>query len=492
MKNNILLFMVLLVAVAAGAWAEGSAGFPNMAQPTKIATRTILHGVTFNPTPVNSPTPTPKRPILHGVTLDPTVTPGNSAPVNEDPKTLMAKAQSDKCGSLAGLDSKTSILHKDVPKLADRYKKISSDLNDTANVLSIPSKLVTALDKSIVSLKAIRVGLETAEAVPQLHEKAAKLKKEVQSSLDEAVALKSKAEKISKEVAPAQKVAKEGSKGFGAASHDLTLFDMGILQNEPAATSAIQYSLDYFDDPQRSCIQGKVDPMANDATTLSVELDRAVTLMLYEPDIKGLALFKEIADKLKQAPFDDLLKDVNKLEKRLAKLDAPLKEIEKLLDKSFKVNFGIYKVKISGKTIVKGADAIEDEIRHVLGKLAWAAAKDFGVKKIIHILMSDADKDFKKVIAKLDFSTDVHLPGLGRLDGLDADLSGLVPGIPASLSFPVFNFKKPNFGIPEIDASMDLRRIGSLQLDFCSPYGYDWSKEWNKFKLKPPTLGCSK
>jgi hypothetical protein len=162
------------------------------------------------------------------------------------------------------------------------------------------------------------------------------------------------------------------------------------------------------------------------------------------------------------------------------------------MDKSFKVNFGVYKVKISGKTIVKGADEIEDEIKHVLGKLAWDAAKDFGIKKIVHILMSDADKEFKKVIAKLDFSTDVHLPGLKRLDGLDADLSALVPGIPASLSFPVINVKKPNFGIPAINASMDLRRIESLQLNFCSPYGYDWSKNWNKFKLNPPTLGCSK
>ncbi len=499
MKRTLLFTVLTLVAVlgarAESPTADALPGLPNRVQPTQAPTRAILRGVTFNPTVaagLPTPTPTPRRPILHGVTFNPTVAASIATPTpgTIDFKALMEKAQDDKCESLAALDDRTSGLHKDVTKLAARYKALSSDLGDIAKVLSIPSKLVTALDKTIASLKAVRAGLETAEAVPQIREKAQKLKESVQGSLEEAISLRTKAERIAKQVAPAQKAAQGGSTGFGQASLTLTLFDIAALRNEPAATSMIQYSIDYFPEPRRDCVQGKVDPKANNATTLVVELDRAVTVLLYEPDVPGIDPLRGLADKLKASALNDLLGDVGRLDKRIAKLDGPLKAVEKLLDESFKVDFGLYKVKVSGRVIAKGADAIESEIEHLLGKLAWKAAKEFGVKKLVNALTKDANKAFKKAYSKLDFDADVHLPGLDRLDPLESELSGLVKAIPTSLAFPVLNLHSPDFGIPGIQASMDLRGIQTFLTDISEPYGFEWAKVWDKFKLKPPTLGC--
>jgi hypothetical protein len=404
---------------------------------------------------------------------------------------LMGKAENTKCDSLAKLDKDTAALDKDTLALAGRFSDISTALGVTAKALAAPGDLSKALDAIKTALETVQAGAKAAEGVPELREKAKDLQESVGASLTEVKTLKAKADRIAAKVEPARKAAKSGSDGFGDASKVLKSFASGVLVNEPKATAIIQYSLYYLNDPQLSCLRGKVDSGAGDLDKMVLEMDRVEKIMLYSPEIPELKPFKKFAALLD--PVAKLQADVDALARRLDPLQSSLQDIERLMDKDFSIKISKkFRIKISGEIILKGSKAIQDEIEKLVGTEIYDVAKAFGLDKIIHSLVSDARKDLDRVLKKLDLGVNVHLPDLGVLDSLEAAIDAELPGLPAGIAVPKIDMSLPGFGLPGMDPSIDLTQFFPGLKNFTAPYSFDWGADWAKLEAHPPTLGCPK
>lgn len=418
----------------------------------------------------------------------------------------LARAQKEKRNSLAKLDRDTSSLHSNVHLLVARYNSISKNLKHISDMLAIPSHLASVMRKIETSLTVVKSGAKTAQGVPNLRKGAKDLEKSAGSSLAQVKAARIKTEAIAVKLAPAQKVAAKGSKGFKLAANALNGFDSAVLVKEPKATTLAQYSIYYLPKKQSACIAKKVDVLANDLDKLVIELNRVAGVLLYTPDVPAIKAFENLSAKMDA--FVKLRDAAEKLEDRLEVLEGPLKSVENFLGKSFGVNLPYpdptcfcirhYKIKVSAKIILQGSAAIEDAIEAALSKTLWKVAKTFGVNKLVNSLVSSVKKELNKIEAKLNLKIDVNIAGLDKLKQAEADLNKLLAKFPKSIPTPKINLKSPNFGLPKVKSGFNFMNINKFMLNMTSPYNLDWRKKYNldwrqKWAMvgrHPPTYGC--
>jgi hypothetical protein len=83
---------------------------------------------------------------------------------------------------------------------------------------------------------------------------------------------------------------------------------------------------------------------------------------------------------------------------------------------------GHYTLKIGFSIIIKGIHKIEQEIKRLLKKALYEAAKVYGLKKLAQELVREAEAELNKIRSKMKLNINVNVPGL---DGLEQKLKAL-------------------------------------------------------------------
>jgi hypothetical protein len=382
--------------------------------------------------------------------------------------------------ALKGLDASTAVLDQDVKQLSVRAHKVSQVLNISAKGLAVPSQVSSDLHKLASALKQLDKAAETAEAVPQARENAKKLRSSIGPVLKDVTAAKEKAHDIADKVEPVIITVAKASLNAERLSKGLALFDHDLLQHEPAAAQISQTCVNGAADGKKVCMKTKVDEKADQVDQLVVEMDRVIKPLVasYVPSMPALLRLDEFNASMKQ--FEELLHQIERLESKIEVMLSPLHELEKLLDKEFRVKFhvpllGSHSVGVGMRTIIKGSNAVEKEIEHVLSKTAWKVAKEFGVGKLVKSLEKDAQKEMDSVLNKLHLNPVLSLTSLKNLGDMEAPVDKLIAALSKDFSIPAFDLKHPDFGLPGIAHGFDLHMIGT-NLNWLAPNGFELQK----------------
>lgn len=401
-------------------------------------------------------------------------------------------AAENKCPSLAKLDQDTARLDGDVTMLAARLQTLSNRLNQIAILLAIPSNLAADLKKIEGFMITTQKGAKLAEGVPQFQQNAKKVDDAITPALAQVRTARTKADALAARLEPARKASAKMSDYSGKSAKALNAFSADILKHEPDAGFGAQVSIVHYDEPTRSCIQGKVDDLAGRLDKLVTEMDKVTKLLLTDLSINSPAIsgLEDYAAKLNA--LDGVRKKAELLEDRLDAMCKGLDKLEELMDDNFTVSIpylvGSYKVHVGMSTILKGSKAIEDYIKDAVSDAVWEAAKTFGVGKLVDEVVSDASHAIDKVGNQLHLNPDMSIPGLEQLDGLTAQADQLVAIFSGGLKIPDVNVDSPDFGLPQVPAGLDLRNI-SVFLKQLSPYGFGW--DWARLEANVPAFGCN-
>ena len=400
-------------------------------------------------------------------------------------------ARNNKRASFIKLDKDSASMHKNVHELALRYARTSHKLSNLNIYLGFPASLAKSLKKIETALTVVKSGAKTAQGFPDLRTNAKNLEKSCTASLAQITPARTKAERIAKKMEPARKIVEKAAKGLKKAGSALSSFDVSVLMQESEATTLAQYSINHY---HSDCVTKKADAIAKDLDKLVIELDKVAKALLYQPEIPGIGAFENLENGM--TIVRDLIHKANKLEDRLYALTKPLKELEKFLNKSFSVNLPYldplpnkYKISISAKVIMRGSAAIQSEMEKILSSFLWKVAKVFGLNKLVTTIVHASERALHKITNKLNLNTNVKMPGMDKLDKAQKEIDNLLSKIPKSIAVPNINLKSPNFGMPGVNASLDLTKIEKLLNSLTSPYSLNWG-HLPMEKISPPTLGC--
>jgi hypothetical protein len=401
------------------------------------------------------------------------------------------KAAQQKCPSLLTLDRDAATTDGDVDRLATRMDTLGHRLRTISELLAIPSDLAKDLKKIETLLVVVQKGAQLAEAVPQVEAQAKKVKEAIPPALVQVRSARTKAEALGVKLEPARQLTSAMATGSARTALGLELFSADVLKKMPKVSLSAQYAIVHFEDPTRTCIQGKVDDVAGRLDQVLLDLDQVVKVLLVTygidaPVLKDLENFVTRLDAL-----DAVWKRAAALEARLAGMEHELKALEQLLDSKYTIKIpyllGHYDVKSSMSRIIKGSQAIEDDLKDAVSGAVWDAAKAFGLGKLIKDVEKDAFKDLDEITGKLHLNPDFTIPGLGQLDDWMAPADALLAVFPGAFKIPTFNLDAPDFGLPQVPGSLDLRNIVGFSR-FLSPLGFTW--EWPKLIALEPSLGC--
>jgi hypothetical protein len=401
------------------------------------------------------------------------------------------KAAQQKCPSLQTLDRDAATTAGDTDRLVKRLDTLGHRLRTVSELLAIPSDLAKDLKKIETLLAAVQKGAQLAEAVPQLEAQAKKVKEAIPPALLQVQSARTKAAALGAKLEPARQLTSLMATGSTRTALGLDVFSKDVLKQMPKVSLAAQYSIVHFEDPTRTCIQAKVDDCAGRLDEVVLGLDKVVLALLVTfgidaPVLKDLENFVSRLDAL-----DAVRKKAAQLEARLAGMERELKALEHLLDSTYTVKIpyllGHYDVKINMSRILKGSKVIEDEIKDAVSGAVWDAAKAFGLEKLIKDVEKDAFKDLDEITGKLHLNPDLAIPGLGQLDDWMAPADAFLAVFPGTFRIPTFTMDAPDFGLPQVPASLDLRNLVTFSR-VLSPLGFTW--EWPKLIALAPALGC--
>ena len=177
----------------------------------------------------------------------------------------------------------------------------------------------------------------------------------------------------------------------------------------------------------RDGMQRVLDDLAGPSDVTVVDANTVLTDILVD-----LGTIRSIIDGELKAVFDGIGKIEADLEITLHDVDIliyPLKELGVLWNKKFSITFpypnpdwknplriGHYSLKIGFSVIIKGIHEIEKEIKRLLKKALYEAAKVFGLEKLAKQLIRDAEAELNKIRGGMKLKIDIKVPGLDKLE----------------------------------------------------------------------------
>lgn len=383
---------------------------------------------------------------------------------------------------LTRLDQDSRSLYTDQASLIGRISNIASFLQTAANRLGILSTLDSDLKKLEKAVNSADSAAEAAEAIPAAREKAKKLRASLAATKANVTAARERMDKIVENTEPVREKLDAAAKAAKALDLALWAVNEGAIANMRFPISIAAGCLKKLPADKQPCAAGNVDSAAAGADAAVKEYDRVVRALLANPGpwLPSISFFDPFNTDL--SAVDALREEIEALENRLERLEDELSTLNSVLHRSFSFKFPYpdptwsnpirvshYKVKIGFKTIIKGANAIEDEIEHILSKFLWNVLKDIGVGKFVKDLEKEANSAVNSLLRAVNFNIDVNLPSMNALNPFEKEELILKADLDA-LKFPEINTGLPGFGFPNVSPGLDFGKIKAA-FGFFNPGG---------------------
>jgi hypothetical protein len=349
------------------------------------------------------------------------------------------------------LEQDVPTFDKDLNTYIDAAGKIDKDVQRILTVLDKIQTLGDDLQKLDDALTTVEGLIDFAKKVPE--------------SREAATAMSAQMAVIHPQVTSANKaVAKFNTK---AAPYKSNLQTLDInLQKFITTASAFEQKLNKYTNyieiaqecignmppgPMNEAMQKDLDKLSNESDTRVVEADKVLKDGIRIADDLKKDLDNIVNTLLK--PIEDIDRDIVDLAKKLNGIIEPLRDLEKLFHKDFCVKIPeVHKFCMGLDVIIQGADAIEHEIRHILGKELYRIAKIFGIEKIVKDLTKQGEKELRSVMDALHLDFDVKVPGLDQLEQEIGDLERAMDAVLPKLGLDLSPIEKV---ISDIEKDID-------------------------------------
>jgi len=407
----------------------------------------------------------------------------DAAPLMARPGTPQYAADLQGAGApLQKLNEDSLTLYRDQAALIARVETVKEFLDTSASSLGLLETIDSDLKATEAGLKTLDGAAEAAEAIPQAREKAKKVRVSVAAALKDITAARQRMDAVVAKTRPAREELESAASKAGKLRLALWGVNEGVIAKMPYPIGIAAGCLAKMPADKRPCPQGKVDSKAGSIDSLVVEYDRVVKLLIYTPEpwLPSMKFFDPFSAEL--AELERLREDVAALLGRVEKLEDELHGLLRILNMKFGFSFPYpnpswrnparmshYHVNIGFRKIAKGADAIEDEIEHILSGFLWRVLKGIGVGKFVNDLKDQAEHAANRMMRSVHFDINLDLPDFGALDAFDASIGDL-PALCDGLKFPAIDASLPDFGFPGVNASLPFGEIEN-SFKFFSPNG---------------------
>lgn len=321
-------------------------------------------------------------------------------------------------------------------------QKLDGDIQIVLKGLDLVEKMGKDLQNLDNALTTVEKLLPIAEAIPQTEEQAKSVSAGIAKIHPSVTRASDAVNNFNAKVAPARKNLEEFDsklqKLISAAQtfeRRLNVYTADIAKADECVSSLPAGSA-------KEAMQTKLDQLANASDKRVLQATKLLTdIIAVLNDVKQV-IDQEV--RVAMEPLYDLETEIENLYRNIKALINPLHELKALFSKSFSVSFKYPSptwkdpfrektctIDIGFETILKGAGAIESEMKHLLSNELFKVAKWFGIEKLVKELESKAQDELKDILKDLHLDFKVEIPGLDNmpelLNALDKAMGDLVP-----------------------------------------------------------------
>ena len=311
---------------------------------------------------------------------------GDNLPINRGGNMKNASRQ------LVSLNGVSKTLCTDQAKLIRRVDGVQTTLQTSAYALGALSVLETDLKLLEASVETLYTAAMTAEAIPQSREKA----KPIRESLGTARANIKKARAtmtaITLKTEPIRRKLQSAADKAAKLESALKVANQAPC-GTPAVLDALAGCVNGLQDMKKVCASRRVDNGAAPVEQAYQQYDDAIQPLLADPVDWIPAVDFVNPFNADMAAIDKLRQDIEALTGRLNTLTDQLGRLTAVLDQEFGFSFPYPNptltdpfrmsdcdVRVSGRIILEGVDAIERAIEKYIGDFLWGILKGLGVE----------------------------------------------------------------------------------------------------------------
>jgi len=346
--------------------------------------------------------------------------------------------------SVTQLSKDTASLSTTLDIYIKTTQKVDSTLLNVKGMLEVPQELSADLEQLISGIKTVRTLLTTASVVPQIRSKANAMLKSIGGLEKQIIDAKKKIDEFDKKIAPLREKIDKIEKRFKKAIDAAIIFKKRLQEFVAALQGADKCISSWPEGDFKKDLQADFDKTADASDKWIKGLDASLQAVIKKlNDIEG-SLEKKIEPLL--APIDEIENQVADLRKKLQGIVKPLQAVINKLNQEFSFSFRYpnptwknpfrtshYKVTISMRIIIQGANAIEREIERILSKILWKILETLGVGQFVKQLQNQANKALSSVLSALHLDFNIQIPGLSKLAGALTNLSDALTALTAQL-----------------------------------------------------------
>jgi hypothetical protein len=399
---------------------------------------------------------------------------GDNLPIVSGPGDSAGKGPSVR---VTALETASKTLCYDQAKLVKRVDTVQTTLQTSAYALGALSVLESDLTALEASVKTLYAAAQTAEAIPQSREKAKPIREALGTAKDKITKARAAMTAITLKTEPVRLKLQSAADKAEKIESALTTANAAPCGTPPilkALTRCLNSS------SKQACASARVDRAAASVEKVYLEYDEAIQPLIANPvDWIPPVDFVNPFNADMQA-IDQLRREIEALTQRLDTLAGQLAKLNAVLDQEFGFSFpypnpklddpfrvSYANVKISGRTILQGADEIQRAIERYLGGFLWGVLKGIGVDKYVRQLQDDCNSALDAAMKAVHFDIDVNLPSMDVLDRFKADELVLETSLDA-LKLPTVNLNVPGFGLPGMPTVSLYNTLKTL-----NPYGLE-------------------
>jgi hypothetical protein len=356
---------------------------------------------------------------------------------------LMASERPAEAGSIVLLSQSTLKLEQDVPTFdkdlntyIDTATKIDKDVQRILTVLDKIQTLGDDLQKLDDALTTVEGLIDFAKKVPETREAATAMSAQMAVIHPQVTSANKTVAKFNTKAAPYRSNLQTLDNNLQKFITTATAFEQKLNKYTNYIEIAQECISNLPPGPATDLMQKDLDKLSNESDARVVEADKVLKDGIKIADDLKKDLDNIVNTLLK--PIEDIDKDIVDLAKKLNGIIGPLRDLEKLFHKDFCVKIpDVHKFCMGLDVIIQGADAIEHEIRHILGKELYRIAKLFGIEKIVKDLTKQGEKELRSVMDALHLDFEVKVPGLDKLEQEIGDLEHALDAVLPKLSLDI-------------------------------------------------------